>query len=93
MEWLPLLGIAVAVVVPVGLAIHHAGRARSERNAERLDAHIVEDVKAHERLAKVETRVERLEIEQERTRDSIHNVRDTLPQKVKELVEWFTKGK
>jgi hypothetical protein len=88
-EWLPLLGIVVAIVVPIGLAVHRAGRARSERNAERLDAHIVEDVKAHERLAKVETRVERLEIEQERTRDAVHDLRDTLPQKVKELVEWF----
>jgi phage shock protein A len=74
--WLTLIGIIAAIVVPIGLAIHAAGRARSRENVERLDRHIEEDVKAHERLARLETKIDRIEIEQDGIRKRFHDFRD-----------------
>ena len=92
MDW-QLAGIIVAivgaVVVPIALAIHQAGRSRSERNEKRIDDHVSEDIKAHERLARVETRVDRLERETENLRTRWHDLRDDTLRKAFELfTEW-----
>jgi len=71
----------IAIIVTVTLAIIGG-----------LVAHILHDAKAHERIATVESKVGMLEKEQERTRDGLHKLRDDLPQKVKDLVAWFTKS-
>jgi hypothetical protein len=65
--------------------------------------HISEDAKVREEtareIAKVAERAAHLETDNESTkdevrglRDRLHDFRDSLPQRVKELVEWF-KGK
>lgn len=85
MDWLQLVGIIAAVVVPVGLAIHRAGQARSDREARRLDQHVAEDVVDHERIARLEERIERNAEKIDRHDDELrlmreryHNFRDDL---------------
>ena len=87
MDWWQFVAIVVAIVVPVGLAIHAAGRARSERNVKRLDDHIAEDVKAHERLARLETKVDTLETEVDGLRKRFHDTWDAAKRGTWELLD------
>jgi hypothetical protein len=54
--------------------------------------HVVEDAKVRERVASLETDNTTVKSEVKGLRDHFHDFRDSLPQRVKELVEWF-KGK
>ena len=54
-----------------------------------LVAHILHDAKAHERIAKVESEVDNLKGESEKTRENVHRLRDSLPGIIKEMIEWF----
>lgn len=54
--------------------------------------HVVEDAKVRERLASLETDSATTKAEVKGLRERVHDLIDTLPQKIKELVEWF-KGK
>jgi hypothetical protein len=85
--WLTLTGIVVAIVVPIGLAIHAAGRARSTANQKRLDDHITEDVRAHERIARLETKMDRVEEEVAGLRQRYHNFRSDVMKDVWDLVQ------
>lgn len=80
MEWWQFVGIVVAVVVPVGIALHASGRAR-------MDQHIAEDVKAHERIVRVETMVERHADEIDKLRKGQHDFKDEIKKGVWELLE------
>lgn len=86
MDWLAFASIVVGVIVSVGIAIHKAGQARSERNIKRLDDHIAEDVKAHERIVRLETKVERLEGEVDSLRKRFHDVVDAAKRGSWELI-------
>lgn len=89
-DWLAIIAICVAIFVPVGLAINAAGRARSERNIKRLDEHIAEDVKAHERVARLEERTDRHEHELERLRNWKHSdLRDETRKDVFQIMAWW----
>jgi predicted nuclease with TOPRIM domain len=75
-----LVGVVAAVAVPIGLAVHTAGRARSEKNVARLDKHIDEALNdhaaTHERLARLETIVQQHEAEISSLRKRWHEFRD-----------------
>ena len=87
MDWWQFVAIVVAIIVPVGLAIHKAGQGRSERNIKRLDDHIAEDVKAHERIARLETKVEKIEAEVDTLRKRFHDTWDAAKRGTWELVD------
>lgn len=76
MEWYQFVGVVVAIVVPVGLAIHTAGRLRAERDAKRLDDHIAACLLQHERQVRNETVTERLEKEVDDLRKDRHDFKD-----------------
>jgi hypothetical protein len=88
-EWWQFVGLVVAVVVPVGLAIHGAGKARSDRNEKRIDDHVADDTKAHERLARLETKVEHLEVEVLSLRKRFHDSVDDAKKLMWKLYEEF----
>jgi DNA polymerase IIIc chi subunit len=78
--WLTLVAIVVAIVVPIGLAVHTAGRARSDKNIARLDKHIDEALNdhaaTHERLARLEIQVQQHDAEIRSLRERWHQFRD-----------------
>lgn len=51
--------------------------------------HIIEDGKVRERLATLEADSKQTKEEVKSLRERLHDVIDSLPQKVKELIEWF----
>ena len=89
MDWWQLAALIAAVVVPIAVALHKSGQSRSERNVKRLDDHIAEDVKAHERLAKLETKVDRLEVEVDGIRKRLHDSLDHLKRGLWDLFQDF----
>ncbi len=88
--WATVVAIVVAIVVPVGISIARSARARRDRDTKRLDDHITEDIKAHERIARIEIRVDRLEQEQDSMRRRFHDFRENT---LKELWQLFADWK
>jgi F0F1-type ATP synthase membrane subunit b/b' len=64
-------------------------RATQTKTDDRLDKHIEHDVEAHERLAKLETKVERIEIELDGVRKRLHDAMDDAKRLMWELYEEF----
>lgn len=55
---------------------------RQINDEKRMEEHFMDDNAAHERLTRVETKVEGLEKEVRHTRDRVHDIIDELPQKI-----------
>lgn len=72
-----ILGIGATVIAAIAAA---------------LWKHIIEDGKVRERLATLESENDTNKDEIKSIRERLHELIDTLPQKIKELIEWF-KGK
>lgn len=53
-----LIGIGATIIIGLIGVIYHLGHRRDEKQEEKLDAHIKEDVKVHERVTKLEVQVE-----------------------------------
>lgn len=51
--------------------------------------HIIEDGKVRERIAHLETDNDQIKEEVKSLRQRLHDVIDTLPQKIRELLDWL----
>lgn len=78
-QW--IIGIAVTIVCGLIGVIYLAGQsrddkqdARFERDEQVFNAHSKEDASMHERIVRVETKVENLESEVEKLRDMRHEI-------------------
>lgn len=71
LEW--LAGISFAAICGLIGIIYAAMRARQDRQDGRLEHHIDEDVKVHERVAIIESKVGRIESEHQGISDRLHN--------------------
>lgn len=65
-------------------------RSTQTKTDERLEAHVKQDIEAHERLARLETKVETLESEVSNLRKRFH---DTLDQAKKLMYELYSEFK
>lgn len=88
-----LIGIAVTIVCGLIAVIYFAGQsrddkqdARFERNERGASDHVREDASMHERVVRVETKVEALEEEVGKLRDVRHEI---LERTTRVLSEWY----
>ena len=72
----PWIGIVFAVLAALVGVIYVTLVKRGESTDKKLSNHISEDVQAHERIAKLETKVEHAEDEIEGIRERWHNFRN-----------------
>lgn len=88
--------VSIAVVIVCGLVgvIYYAGQnrddkqdARAERNEQRMERHVTEDVAAHERLRAVETEVTNLKAEVAGLRQRWHDLRSEITHT---LATWYS---
>jgi hypothetical protein len=82
-------GLVAAIILGLVGVVYTSLRKSEERTDKRLDEHIYEDVKAHERLARLETKVEQHDVEIQSLRDRWHDFRDITLRKVADM---FKKG-
>lgn len=91
-EWI-VIGIAVTIVCGLIGVIYFAGQSRDDKQDARFDrseeafrAHSKEDSLMHERLVRVETKVETLESEVGKIRDMRHEI---IEHTTKAISEWY----
>lgn len=90
-EWIILAATIVCTLIGV---IYWAGQSRDDKQDVRfdraeksLDEHAKEDASMHERIVRVETKVETLETEVGKLRDMRH---DILEHTTRAISEWYT---
>lgn len=90
-EW--ILGIAIGIVGALVGIIYYAGQsrddkqdARFERNEHAFNEHTKEDASMHERIVRVETKVETLELEVGKIRDMRHEI---MKHTTEALASWY----
>lgn len=71
-------GLVATIILGLVGVVFTFLRGQDARTDERLDKHITADVEAHERLARLETKVETLDVEVKTMRERYHDFRDTL---------------
>lgn len=91
-EW--VIGLAAGIVCALVGIIYWAGQgrddkqdARFERDEKAVSDHIKEDASMHERIVRVETKVETLEAEVGKIRDMRHEI---IEHTTKAIAEWYT---
>ena len=82
-QWAVAVPIALALI---GLIARLASRG-PDRTEKRLDDHIAEDVKVHERVVKIETEVSTLKEEVRSLREMRHEILENV---TKTLASWYT---
>lgn len=95
MDAFGVAGIAITIIGGLVGVIYLAGQHRDDKQDARFDTdeatlkeHVRDDVKAHERLVVVETKVESLETEVKALRDMRHQI---IEHCTKALAEWYQK--
>jgi len=90
-EW--IIGIAAGIVCALVGVIYWSGQsrddkqdARFERDEKAFNDHSREDASMHERIVRVETKVETLEGEMSKVRDMRHDILDKV---TRALGEWY----
>lgn len=90
-EW--VIGIAASIVCALIGVIYLAGQgrddkqdARFERDEKAVSDHIKEDASMHERIVRVETKVEALEVEVGKIRDMRHEI---MKHTTEALASWY----
>jgi hypothetical protein len=90
-----IIGAAVVIVCALIGVIYWAGQHRDDKQDARFDTdeasfreHVRDDLKAHERLTVVETKVESLAAEVKALRDMRHQI---IEHCTKALAEWYQK--
>lgn len=83
--WMWAIAVTVALAI-AGLIVKLATRG-PDRTEKRLDEHIAEDVKVHERVVKVETEVDTLKDEVRSLREMRHEIIENV---TKSLASWYT---
>ena len=83
--WMWAIAATVALAI-AGLILRLASR-QPDRTEKRLDDHIAEDVKVHERVVKIETKVDTLEAEVRSLREMRHEIIENV---TKSLASWYT---
>lgn len=71
-EW--LIGLSLAVITALVGVIYGALKGRQDRQDNRLEHHIEEDVTVHERVAVIESKVGQIEREQSGIRIRLHDM-------------------
>jgi predicted RNase H-like nuclease (RuvC/YqgF family) len=79
-------GAAIGIIVALVGVIWRTTEKRSDRQDDRFHNHVNDDVKAHERLARLEQQVETHEKEITGLRNRIHALKDDVAEK---LHKWF----
>lgn len=83
--WMWAVAVPVALAL-AGLVLRLASR-QPDRTEKRLDDHVAEDVKVHERVVKIETEVSTLKDEVKALREMRHEIMDHV---TKALASWYT---
>lgn len=99
MDALWVIGIALPIITGLIAVIYFSGQRRDDKQDERfekieekLEAHIKDDVQAHERIQALETDMENVKTEDRRLSKNIHDLRNGIQQTVREWVPvWVAK--